>query len=220
MTSERTIVLELTNLPRLDWLKGKWCDPYVKLTVIKNETSSIKYEKTTEVKENTQEATFEKISIPKHDGCTYKFECWDEDKLELRDDFIGTAEFTTEEIFSNVTNSKTFDELKGGTLKVFKETQSLFLKVKLTDVVAHDVLGNNDIFIKVFQDGQEIRESDVIPGKFQTFKPFEVTIVDIEKPDLIIRAYDKDLLHDDEIGSYEVDVKTLKNRGVVRDVLR
>ena len=145
-------------------------------------------------------------------------------RKRLKDDEIGIAEFSTEEIFSDKILTKDFPDTeqgeKGGTLKIFKETDKFFLKVKITDIVSHDIAGDNEIFFRCFQDGNQIKESDVIVGNYLSFKPFEVIVADIEKPNLQIVVYDKDVIGKDEIGYYDIDVKTLKSRGVVRGVIR
>ena len=113
---------------------------------------------------------------------------------------------------------KTFENQ--GVLKVHKETNNLIFQVSITDIVSHDLSGQNDVFFRCVQNGNVIKESEVIVGNYLSFKPFEVTVVDLNEPDLIITAYDKDFIGKDEIGHYNVDVSTLIGRGVVRGVLR
>ena len=105
-------------------------------------------------------------------------------------------------------------------LNVHKETNNLILQISITDIVSHDLSGQNDVFFRCVQNGNVIKESEVIVGNYLSFKPFEVTVVDLNEKDLIITAYDKDFIGKDEIGHYSVDVSTLIGRGVVRGVLR
>lgn len=217
MAKTRTVAIELKNLPRLDWFRGKWCDPYVEITC-EQECGEIVTLAKTEVKKNTNEATFDDIELEVHPNAIYSFKCMDEDGFELNDDEIGIAEFTTEELFADGVTEKTFENQS--VLKVHKETNNLIFQVSITDIVSHDLSGQNDVFFRCVQNGNVIKESEVIVGNYLSFKPFEVTVVDLNEPDLIITAYDKDFIGKDEIGHYNVDVSTLIGRGVVRGVLR